>query len=112
MKRTSRVFCSGPQSKEVKEAAPRAVQRSSCAAPFSLGKRLGGCGRQQIGDDSAISHALQAQEYHRAQNLYEATLWAKDEECFHQVLISAMPSKAHAVEHNYNNSYDYSTYNS
>ena len=51
-------------------------------------------------------------EYHSAQNLYEDTLWAKDEEYFQHVLISPMPSKAHAVEDNYNNSYYYSTYNS
>ena len=51
-------------------------------------------------------------EHHSAQNLYEDMLWAKDEEYFHQVLISPMPSKAHAVEDNYNNSYDYSTYSS
>tara|TARA_Y100000994_G_scaffold105724_1_gene87192 strand:+ start:97 stop:333 length:237 start_codon:yes stop_codon:yes gene_type:complete len=62
--------------------------------------------------EPAFVSLITSTEYHRAQNLYEATLWAKDEECFHQVLISAMPSKAHAVEHNYNNSYDYSTYNS
>ena len=62
--------------------------------------------------ESAFISLITSTEHHRAQNLYEDTLWAKDEEYFHQVLIFPMPSKAHAVEDNYNNSYYYSTYNS
>ena len=62
--------------------------------------------------ESAFVSLIASTEHHRTQNLYEDTLWAKDEEYFHQVLISPMPSKAHAVEDNYNNSYYYSTYNS
>ena len=62
--------------------------------------------------ESAFVSLIASTEHHRTQNLYEDTLWAKDEEYFHQVLISPMPSKAHAVEDNYNNSYDYSTYSS